>query len=167
MGSEKKKEKTGLFKGLMIAYAILILHVLLIALVGCVVLFFRGITEYMVWILVGCAGLIIFSGYCFYRRIVSEGRNLSQTLHSPMFSGRPVEISLLGGFASFKIGSPVNEGTMLERGGTFEPSRQLEAPATVRIRELKALASLLENNLITIDEYNQTKQELFNNSVNT
>jgi len=164
MASKKKKE-TGLFKGVLMAYVILILHVVLAALVGCVVLFFRGITEYMIWILVGCSGLIIFSGYYFYRRVIKEGRNLRRTLHSPMFSGREVEINLLGGLASVKIGSPTANVPALDSSGTFEPVRQLEDPATVRIRELKELARLLENNLITLEEYNQTKQELFNNSV--
>lgn len=164
--TDRKEGKTGLFKGIMMAYTILVLHVILAALVGCVVLFFRGITEYMVWILIGCSALILFSGYYFFRRIRQEGRSLRDTLNSPMFNGRSVEISFLGGFASFKIGgSPVNMGPTLGMSDTFEPFRQIEDPATVRIRELKELARMLENNLITLDEYNQTKKELFNNRV--
>jgi hypothetical protein len=164
--TEQKKEKTGLFKGLMMAYTILVLHVILVALVGCVVLFFRGITEYMVWILIGCSSLILFSGYYFFRRIRQEGRNLRDTLNTPMFNGRSLEISFLGGFASFKIGGPANMPPTLGMNDTFEPFRQIEDPATVRIRELKELVRMLENNMITIDEYNQTKQQLFNSSVN-
>ncbi|MDM8521821.1 SHOCT domain-containing protein [Desulfococcaceae bacterium HSG8] len=161
-----KKEKTGLFKGILMAYTILILHVLLIACVGCLILFFRGITQYMAWILAGCAGLIIISGYCFYRRMKQEGKSLRETLRSPTFNGRSVEISVLGGLASVKIGRPAHMPPALDIGDTFERFQQLEDPATVRIRELKSLARLLEDNLITIEEYNQTKQELFNNSVN-
>ncbi len=164
--TEQKKEKTGLFKGIMMAYTILVLHVILVALVGCVVLFFRGITEYMVWILIGCSSLILFSGYYFFRRIRQEGRSLRDTLNTPMFNGRSLEISFLGGFASFKIGSPANMPPALGMSDTFEPFRQIEDPATVRIRELKELVRMLENNLITIDEYNRTKQQLFNSSVN-
>ena len=162
MAENEKREKSGLFKGIMMAYAILVMHVLLVALVGCVVLFFRGITEYTAWVLIGCAGLIVFSGYYFYRRIRQEGKSLKETLRSPMFDGRPVEISLLGGIASVRIGSSPNHGPMLAAGATHESARQLEDPATVRIRELKELARLLENNLITLEEFNQTKQELFN-----
>lgn len=157
--NKKEQEKTGLFKGVLMAYTILILHVLLIALVGCLVLFFRGITQYMVWILIGCSALIIFSGYYFYRRIRQEGRSLRQTLHSPMFSGRPVEITLLGGLASVKVGSTDMNPPLL--GNSIEP-QQLEAPGVARLRELKELARLLENDLITLDEYNQTKEQLFN-----
>jgi hypothetical protein len=162
MKSEKKNEKAGLFKGVVMAYTILVLHVLLIAGVGCLIIFFRGITEYMAWILVGCSALIIFSGYYFYRRMKEEGRSLRDTLNSPMFSGRNVEISVLGGFASLKIGTP-NHMHVLEGSDRFEPFRQLEDPAVVRIRELKTLAQLLEDNLITPEEYNQSKRELFNN----
>jgi len=158
---KKKQDKTDLSKGILVVCTILILHIFLIALVGCLVLFFRGVTEYMMWILIGCSVLIIFSGYYFYRRIKQEGRSLRRTLHSPMFSGRPIEISLLGGFASVKIGTPDMNAPMLGND-RFEPPRQLEGPATARLRELKELAHLLEKDMITLDEYNQTKQQLFN-----
>ncbi|QTA90229.1 SHOCT domain-containing protein [Desulfonema magnum] len=163
MAFKNKKEETGLFKGVLMAYSILILHVLLMAGVGCLVLFFRGVTEYMAWILAGSLALVIFSGYFFYRRMKLQGQSLKDTLNSSTFSGRPVEISLLGGFASVKIGSPDNTTPALGIGNTFEHIPRLEDPTTVRIRELKELARLLEDNLITLDEYNRTKQELFNN----
>jgi hypothetical protein len=38
---------------------------------------------------------------------------------------------------------------------------QLEDPETVRIRELAELARLLENDLITREEFNEAKQRLF------
>ncbi|OQX02506.1 MAG: hypothetical protein BWK80_57700 [Desulfobacteraceae bacterium IS3] len=159
--SMKNKEGSGLFKGVLTAYVILVLHLLLVAGAGCIVLFFRGITQYMLWVLIGCSLLILFSGYLFYRRIRQEGRTMRETLHSPVFSGRSVEVSFLGGFASVKIGSPGNYAPALDARDTYEPFRQLEDPATVRFRELKELARLLENDLITREEYNQTKQELF------
>jgi hypothetical protein len=159
--SEKNKEGGGLFKGVLTAYVILVLNMLLIAGVGCIVLFFRGITQYMLWVLIGCSLFIILSGYLFYMRIRQEGRNMRDTLHSPVFNGRSVEISLLGGLASVKIGSPDGYPPALDVADTFQTFRQLEDPATVRIRELKELARLFENDLITREEYNQTKQELF------
>lgn len=165
--TESKEGKSGLFKGIVMAYTILVLHVILAALVGCVVLFFRGITEYMAWILIGCSAVILLCGYYFFSRIRQEGRSLRDTLNSPMFNGRSLEISFLGGFASFRIGgSPVNMGPTLGMSDTFEPFRQIEDPATARIRELKELARLFENNLITLEEYNQSKQQLFGTSVN-
>ena len=38
---------------------------------------------------------------------------------------------------------------------------QLEDPETIRIRELAELARLLENDLITRDEFDKAKQRLF------
>ncbi|OQY57690.1 MAG: hypothetical protein B6245_15750 [Desulfobacteraceae bacterium 4572_88] len=163
MAKKKQKEDTGLFKGVFMAYSILILHVVLVAAVGCLIFFFRGVTQYMTWIFAGCSCLVIFSAYYFFRRIRNEGNMLRETLNSPVFEGKAIEISFLGGFASVQIGDTGNTPPLIG-GNSFEPSRQLEDPATVRVRELKTLAHLLEKDLITLDEYNQTKQQLFRNA---
>jgi hypothetical protein len=81
-------------------------------------------------------------------------------LHTPLFRGRSVEISLLGGIASLRLGRVGGvEPLDTEVAG---PARQLESPASARLRELSELARLLENDLITLEEYNQTKRQLFN-----
>ena len=93
---QKKKAGDGVFKSIMAAYAILILHVLLIAGMGLMVIFFRGIIQYMIWIFLGGALLLLGSGYYFYRKMKAEGKTLRETLQSPMLNGRAVEISFLG-----------------------------------------------------------------------
>jgi len=154
-----KKEGDGLFKSVMLAYLVLVLHVLLIFGLGLLVIFFRGVVQYIFWIVLFGSITILASLYYFYRRMKAEGRTLRQTLQSPLFIDRPVEVSLLGGLASFKVGNPGNKpllGTDLHNSGN-----QLEDPATVRLREIKELARLFESNLITREEYEKAKKPIF------
>ncbi len=138
--------------------SILLLHVVLLAGLGCLVLFFRGMVQYMLWIFLGGSALVTYSGYRAYKRMRDERKNLGELLSLPMFTGRSVEVNLLGGLASLKIGDRENADIPY----TLDPSRQLEDPAANRIRELRELARLFENKLITLDEYNRTKEQLLN-----
>ena len=159
MKPDNKEEKYALFKGVLMAHLILVLHALLIACLGFLVLFFRGIIQYMLWIfLIGSAG-IMTSAYLFYRRMKKEGLTLRERLDSPLFRGRSVEVSFLGGLASFRLGKD-DVTPMIEKGST-EHLRQLEDPDAIRVRELTELARLLENKLITVDEYNKAKEQIF------
>ena len=159
MATENKNEREGLLKGVFIVYFILILHVLLIAGVGCLVLFFRGVVQYMMWIFLGCTIATIASGYYFFKQVRQGGKGVGEVLNSSQFKGRTVEVSLLGGIASFKLGRPDNTPEL--GNGSFQQHHQLEDPATVRIKELNNLANLLEKKLITIEEFNETKKQLF------
>jgi hypothetical protein len=90
----------------------------------------------------------------------AEGRTLRETLKSPMFSGRPVEVSLLGGLASFRVGGAVDR-PQLETGAR-SAAHQLEDGETIRQRELLALLDLLEKNAISFEEYRKAKREIMN-----
>lgn len=158
MASKKPKDNEGVMKSVLTAYFILILHALLIVGLGVLVLFFRGLIHYMVWIFLGGSALLLTSGYLFWRRMRAEGKTLSEMLNSPMFRGRTVEVSLLGGLATFKVGN--GPGLPAIDAGSAAAPRQLEDPASARVRELSELARLLENDLITLDEFNHTKQKL-------
>lgn len=157
----KKKESDGLIKSVMLAYFILALHVLLIAGMAILVLFFRGVVNYMLWILLGGIALVGFSAFYFFRRMRAEGKSLGEMLKNPMFNGRSVEVSLLGGMATVKLGQP----SRLPAIGHDVPIDipRLEDPDAVRNREvleLTELARLLEKDLITLEEFNQAKQRL-------
>ena len=160
MHSKQKKESSGLFQGVFLAYTILLLHLLVIAGVGVLVLFFRGMVDYLLWAMLGFAGLLIFSGIFVYRRIKHHGHALKETLNSPEFRGQNVEVSILGGVASIKMGSgtaPKGQPQLLP-----PPVQLLEDPQTTRVRELNELAQLLEKDLITLEEYKMAKKDLFN-----
>jgi len=152
------KENDGVIKSVFIAYFILLLHILLLAGLGVLILFFRGIVNYMLWIFLVGTGVIIFSAYRFYRRMKKEGKTLREMMNSPLFRGREVEISLLGGLASLKVGKPRH--LLLEN--YHGEIKQLEDPDSVRFKELNELVRLFENNLITLEEYNQAKKQIFN-----
>jgi len=160
MAINSKNESEGLLKGVMLGYLILILHVLLIVMLGFLVLFFRGVVQYMPLIFAGGTVLIALSAWLFFRKLKREGRTLKETLRSSTFQGRPVEISLMGGMASLKVGSP-REVPAID-APTADPSRQLEDPAALKVRELSELARLLENDLITQDEFELAKSQLLN-----
>lgn len=155
----KKKEGDGLFKSVLLAYFILALHVLLIAAMGVLVLFFRGVVNYMIWIFLAGIALIIFSVYVFYRRMKAQGKTLKEMLRNPMFEGRAVEVSLLGGLASLKLGNPTDTQALTydKEGETL----QLEDPDAMKIREINELGKLLEKKLITLEEFNKAKKHLF------
>lgn len=99
-----QKEQTSLFRGIMLGHLILLLHVLLLAGVGLLVIFFHGILKYLPYILVSGLVLIGIGAYCLFNWLKSRGKNLKQILDSPALSGKSVEINLLGGVASIKIG---------------------------------------------------------------
>lgn len=155
----KSKQSDGVFKSVLMAYSVLVLHVLLIAGLGLLVLFFRGVIQYMIWIFLGGTAALLISGYRFYLRMREEGKTLREMVNSPLFNGRAVEVSILGGMASFKIGKETLPRALPDIAR--KTANLLEDPASVRIRELSELVRLYENDLITLEEFNSVKQELF------
>ena len=155
----KKEKDSQYFKSVLMAYFILVLHVILMAALVLMVIFFRGIIDYMIWVFVGGLIVIAISGYRFYSRMKKEQKSLREILNTPRFNGRSVEISFLGGLASFKIGGANPNLPALEN---HSPGRlpQLEDPESVRKKEFSELVGLLEKDLITLEEYNKFKEEI-------
>lgn len=154
---QKPKNKEGLFKGVMMAHLVLLLHLLLFAGMGLVVAFVGGVMQYMVWIFLAGMTAVALSAYLIFRRMRREGRSIADTLRSPMFRGRSVEVSLLGGLATMRLDSGNADPAVENNAGT---PMQLEDPETARIREITSLAQLLEKELITPDEFARAKQRL-------
>lgn len=155
----KKGDGEGVMKSVMTAYLILILHVFLLMGLGLLVFFFRGIVHYMLWIVLFGAAAILASGYWFSRRMKAEGRSLRDTLNSPLFHNKTVEISLLGGLAQFRMGG-AKEPPLLDRPSSDSPP-ELDWSGDSQVQELTELARLLKGGLITADEYEKAKQNIF------
>jgi hypothetical protein len=155
----KKEKDSQYFNSVLMAYFVLVLHVILIAALVLMVIFFRGIINYMIWIFIGGLIAIIASGYHFYNRMKREQKTLREILSTPRFSGRSVEVSFLGGLASFKIGG-VNPNLPALDSTSSGRVPQLEDPESVRYKEFSELVRLLEKNLITLEEYNKFKEEI-------
>jgi hypothetical protein len=156
------KESGELFKAILLAHLILFLHLLLIACLGFLVIFFYGISQYMLWIFLGASILLAVCGFLFYRRIRTRGSQTFKDIQrSTIWGGRSFEVRILGGLASLKFGRPANslpiENTAAE---TYDPGHQLEDPETIRIRELTGLANMLEKNLITFEEFSRVKHQI-------
>ena len=166
MPIQTKKEGDGLVKSVMLAYLILVLHVLLLVVLGLLVFFFRGIVEYMFWIFLFGAALILGSGFWFFRKMKAEGQSLRDTLNSPAFRNRSVEVSLLGGMASFRVGHAGDHQPLLPGDEASSP-QQLEWSGDNQVQELTELARLLKSGLITLEEYEQAKRNLFRSSYPT
>jgi len=159
MHAKNNEQGREIFKAVLMTHFILFLHLLIIAGLGVLVIFFRGVTQYLVWILLGGILLIIFSGSFIYWRIKSKGKKTLQEMEqSPVFQGRSFEISFLGGLASLKVGNP-NKSPQIEN---LSPNTnlQLEDPETIRIRELTELAQMVEKKLITLEEYHRIKKQI-------
>jgi hypothetical protein len=151
-------EKVGntLYQNILAAFLILIMHVVLVAGIGVLILFFYGIINHMAWIIIGTSCLFI-GGYWLYRRIKSDSRVL-RNIAGDSLKGKTVEISFLGGMATFKISdSQVNKRINKDPSNSL---RQLEAPNSENINSLTELARLYEKKLITSDEYNKAKEKI-------
>lgn len=160
MFSKKKNNSDGIFKGILAAHLILLLHLILFAALGFMVVFLSGMMQYMFWIFLGGMAIVGLSAYLFYRRLRKEGKSLKETLRSPLFRGRNVEVSLLGGMATLKLDQDGSRPDKAIETGRTQAPLQLEDPDTARIREINDLARLLEKELITLDEFNKAKQRL-------
>lgn len=159
-----KKEGDGLVKSVLLAYFILALHVLLIAGMAILVIFFRGVVNYILWIFLGGVVLIGLSALYFIRRMRAEGKSLGEMLRNPMFNGRSVEVSLLGGMATVKLGQPSHASQPPAIGhdaaGDIPRLENPDPSGSRDVSELSELARLLEKDLITVDEFNKAKRQL-------
>jgi hypothetical protein len=154
----KKTEKSFL-QGVLLAYLILFLHILLIMALGVLVIFFRGILYYMGWIVAG--GLVAGVGlvYFVYMRMKHDKKTLKDMLNLPKLNGRPVEIGFLGGLATVKIGRP---DIFLSGNADVSKKRlQIEDTMQISIEELADLWMLFEKGMITREEFNIAKNKLF------
>ncbi len=159
MQLKNKNDHDGVLKSIFTAYFILILHIFLIAGIGFLVLFFRGVVSYMLWIFLGGTGAMVFLGYMMQKRMKEEGKTLGEMLSLPLFKGKKVEVSLLGGLASLIVENPDNHKEIDTQ--VIGQAGLLENPKTIHLRELTELVRMLNKNLITIDEYNKAKQQIF------
>ena len=150
-----------LTKGVLLAFVILAFHVGMLLLVALLIVFFGFIIQYFVWILLFIGVVIAGSiGYILYS-LKKQSSGIAEVLTMPEFKGKNVELRLFGGLASVKITDTQDSSSMLAHDGASQ-MKYLESPDSTRVRDLSELARLLENDLITREEYQQAKEELFN-----
>ena len=158
MSTENNQNKS-IFNGVFLGYSVLLLHVLLILGLGAAVVLIKGIYDFR-WLLL-TAGVILISGsgYFIYKRLKDSNRSLREAMNDPALRGRTLEISLLGGMASVKLGHRDDQPRLIE-ATNIEEIRQLEAPKVSQVQELNELVKMLESDLITQEEFQQLKQRV-------
>ena len=159
MAKKTTTQDGNLFKAVLLTHVILFFHLLIIVGIVLMVIFFRGISQHFLWVLLGAAVLLMLSAFMVYRRIKTSGKQiLNDIKDSSIYQGGGVEVSFLRGVVSLKFGQP-NNMKQIESQSTGA-NLQLEDPKTVQIRELTELARMYEKNLITAEEYDKTKKQI-------
>jgi len=156
-----KSSDSHLASSVLLAFSILLFHVLLLAAIGLLVIIFRGIVNYLVSILLGGALLAGAGLFVLYRYMQKEKSVVSKLLELPEFKNRKVEVNILGGLASFKI-DPDDQARSAIDTEVTPLTHRLDDPDSLRVRELSELARLFEKGLISLEEYDRGKKDLLN-----
>lgn len=152
----------GLFKSLFLTYLILVLHGVLLILFALLVVFFRGVFEYLPWIL--AAGLLIIASCCWllWRRFRRGSADLAELLDQPVLRDRAVEVRLLGGMASLRLGAPAAPSSAGREAIAIDPvtTPRLEDEEAQRLRRLARLIKLRDGGEISEGEFQALRQDL-------
>lgn len=155
LNSEQNK---GIFNGVFLGYFVLLMHVLLILVLGVVVVLIKGIYDFRWFLFAGGAIFVLGSGYFFYRKLKESNRSLREAINDPALQGKTLEISLFGGMASVKLGSNNDQPQLIHLAEGNAPAL-LEAPRS-QVQELSDLAKMLEDDLISREEFGRLKKQL-------
>ncbi len=156
----KNFKKDSLFKSIVIAHIILLLHVILLAGIGVTIVLFRGAYLYLPWIM-GFIGIFILgTAFIFYQRMKSSSSDIRKILALPEFQHRTIDIKLLGGLASFRIEADKNWISTIDNP-VFEPNKQL-IQNNIHKTETKILelTALFEKDIITKEDFEKAKMDI-------
>lgn len=159
MAKNNPNQDGNLFKAVLMTHFILFLHLIMIAGLVLMVIFFRGITQHFWWVILGATVFLVLSAIIVIRGIKSSGRKMFRDIEkSSLYQGRGFEVSFLRGLVTLRFGQP--DGLKMIETESSDAKLQLEDPETVHIRELTELARMYEKNLITAEEYSRTKKQI-------
>jgi hypothetical protein len=160
----KKTDKEGVFKNIFIAYFILLFHVVLLAGIAVFVVLIKGFFEYLPWIMAGAGLLIALCVWFVIRQMRKNSAQIQDILANDQLKNRNVEISFMGGLASFKINSNKEDtGHLLSYSGPDQTSpgpRLIESDEDRTERKMAQLNALYEKDLITKEEFDQARQSI-------
>lgn len=161
----KKTDKEGVFKNIFIAYFILLFHVVLLAGIAVFVVLIKGFFQYLPWIMAGAGLLIALCVWLVIRQMRQNAAQIQDILSNEQLKNRNVEISFMGGLASFKINSGEGDsGRLLSYNGPDTPSpdtpRLIETGEDRTRRKMDQLNALYEKDLITKEEFDKARQSI-------
>ncbi len=154
----KNYNKSGLFKSIFTAYFILLLHVVLIAGIGLTIILFKGVYQYLPWIMGGIALLVIIISTLLYQRMKNNSAQIKDILAMPQFQDQTVDIKLLGGIASFKITPGTNKQVLIDNNYSNTP--MIENDINKTEQKILKLTILFEKDIITKEEFDKAKQNI-------
>lgn len=159
---QKNEQNRTMLNSVLVIALILLFHVaLIVGLIGSIILF-KGIYDLRWWMLAVGVALIGASGFYFYRRAKAGKRRLRDMINDPAFHNRNLEISLLGGMATLRVGHQDqlhNQPRMIDVSPNDE-TKQLPPPSSQQIAELSELNRMLEQGLITKEEFMRLKRDI-------
>ena len=152
------EQNKNFFSGVVLAYLVLLLHILLMVGLGITVIVIKGIYDFRWLILLAGIAIIGGSGYYFYRYFKEHKQKLHDLMSDPAFNDRTLEISLMGGMATVRLGHKDDNIKLIQADET--EVKQLEQPKSVQMKELTELTRMLDDELITREEFLQLKKEI-------
>ena len=153
------EQNKSVFSGVMLGYMVLVMHLLLMIGLGITVVLIKGIYDFRWLIFIAGIALIGWSGHYFYRRFKDSNRKLSDFMSDPALQNRTLEISLLGGMATVKLGHK-DESIQLIAADDENQVKQLESAQSVQVKELSELNKMLDQGLITREEFLRLKKQV-------
>ncbi|MDA3904007.1 MAG: hypothetical protein PF441_11245 [Desulfuromusa sp.] len=153
------EQNKNVFSGVMLGYLVLVLHILLMVGLGVIVVVIKGIYDFRWLILIAGLALVGGSGYYFYRYFREHKQRISDLMSNPAFTDRTFEISLMGGMATMKLGHK-DDSVKLIQADSETDLKQLESPKSNQIEELSELTRMLDDELITREEFLKLKKEV-------
>ncbi|MCF8077008.1 MAG: SHOCT domain-containing protein [Desulfotignum sp.] len=159
-----KTDKEGVFKNIFIAYFILLFHVVLLAGIAVFVVLIKGVFEYLPWIMTGAGLLVALCVWLVIRQMRKKSAQIQDILSNEQLRNRNVEISFMGGLASFKVQSNAEDTRRLltypEPDNLPPDTRLIETDTDKAERKMNQLNALYEKDLITKEEFDQARQSI-------
>jgi len=159
-----KTDKEGVFKNIFIAYFILLFHVVLLAGIAVFVVLIKGFFEYLPWIMAGAGLLVALCVWLVIRQMRKNSAQIQDILSNEQLNHRNVEISFMGGLASFKVKSNAEDTRRLltypEPDNLSPDTRLIETDTDKAERKMNQLNALYEKDLITKEEFDQARQSI-------
>ncbi|WP_024333611.1 hypothetical protein [Desulfotignum balticum] len=159
-----KTDKEGVFKNIFIAYFILLFHVVLLAGIAVFVVLIKGFFEYLPWIMAGAGLLVALCVWLVIRQMRKNSAQIQDILSNEQLTHRNVEISFMGGLASFKVKSNAEDTRRLltypEPDNLSPDTRLIETDTDKAERKMNQLNALYEKDLITKEEFDQARQSI-------
>ncbi len=154
-------KKDDVFKNVFTLFFILLLHVVLLVCIGAGILLFKGIYQFLPWIIGGIMLLLAGIGWIIYKKLKSDSARTRNFFDLPEFRDRQVEVKLLGGVVSVNLGGKQQDTAVKQLPADHESSGYPDGISySDKESQIIELTDLYQKNLITKDDFETAKQNI-------